>query len=181
MNDKKAWNEETIGRVFGIIYETLYSMALYYEIRPSERNNQVFDPFLRKFWISISNNAILMSVIQWCKVFGAEHNNDTYYSHFVDTNHFKEHLNGIPYDNISNSMRNVRNKFAAHEDPIEERVKIPNFVTARKVMEAFCETVQEEYDIPQLPSISAKYESYRLQIRDCLKDCRTDWELYDED
>ena len=178
MNDKKVWNEETIGRVFGIIDEALYSMALYHEIRPSERNDQVFDPDLRRFWISISNNAILMSVIQWCKVFGSEYNNDTHYSHFVDTNHFKEHLNGVPYDNISKSMRNIRNKFAAHEDPIEEREEIPCFETARKVMEAFYETVQEEYDIPSLPSVLGTYESYQLQIQDYLKECRIDWELY---
>ncbi len=69
---RRSWTEDSIGRVFGIMYEVLYSMALYNEIRPWERDNKVFDPELREFWLMISNNAILMTVINWCKVFGTE-------------------------------------------------------------------------------------------------------------
>jgi len=62
----KEWDANTIGRVFGIIDEALYSMALYSEINPSNRDNTIFDPYLRKFWKTISDNAVLISVIQWC-------------------------------------------------------------------------------------------------------------------
>ena len=133
---RKEWNEETIGRVFGIIDEALYSMALYSEINPSDRDNTVFDPYLRKFWMVISDNAVLMSVIQWCKIFGSEGNNKTHYSHFVDRELFKRKLNNISYEVFSDSMKNVRDKFAAHEDKEEDRVEIPSFDTARKIMEA---------------------------------------------
>ena len=50
----KEWDANTIGRVFGIIDEALYSMALYSEINPSNRDNAIFDPYLRKFWKTIS-------------------------------------------------------------------------------------------------------------------------------
>ena len=55
---RKEWNENTIGRVFGIIDEALYSMALYSEINPSERDNTIFDPYLRKFWQTICFHAV---------------------------------------------------------------------------------------------------------------------------
>ena len=45
---RRSWNEDSIGRVFGIMYEVLYSMALYHEIRPWERDNKAFDPELRE-------------------------------------------------------------------------------------------------------------------------------------
>ena len=178
---RKEWNEETIGRVFGIIDEALYSMALYSEINPSDRDNTVFDPYLRKFWMVISDNAVLMSVIQWCKIFGSEGNNKTHYSHFVDRELFKRKLNNISYEVFSDSMKNVRDKFAAHEDKEEDRVEIPSFDTARKIMEAFRKTVQEEYDIPEITPISVTFTAYRLQVRDQLKECRIDWTLSDED
>ena len=59
----KEWDANTIGRVFGIIDEALYSMALYSEINPSNRDNTIFDPYLRKFWKTISDNAVLISVM----------------------------------------------------------------------------------------------------------------------
>lgn len=178
---KKEWNSDTIGRVYGIMMDTLYSMALHREIGPKEREDRIYDPFLRRFWITISNNAILMAVINWCKIFGAERNNDTYYSHFVDSEHFRSKLTDIDFDSFSESMRNTRDKFAAHEDPIEERGKIPDFDIAMKIMEAFSETIQEEYDIPELSPIQGTYTAYQLQIRDCLKDCKTDWIVSDEE
>ena len=49
----KEWDANTIGRAFGIIDEALYSMALYSEINPSNRDNTIFDPYLRKFWKTI--------------------------------------------------------------------------------------------------------------------------------
>ena len=54
-----VWDANTIGRAFGIIDEALYSMALYSEINPSNRDNTIFDPYLRKFWKMISDNAVL--------------------------------------------------------------------------------------------------------------------------
>ena len=94
----KEWDANTIGRVFGIIDEALYSMALYSEINPSNRDNTIFDPYLRKFWKTISDNAVLISVIQWCKIFGSGVNNKTHYSHFVDREQFKSKLNNISYE-----------------------------------------------------------------------------------
>ena len=178
---RKEWDNNTIGRVFGIIDEMLYSMALYSEIRLPNCDNTIFDPYLHEFWKTISDNAMLMSVIQWCKIFGSEVNNKTHYSHFVDREQFKSKLNNISYEAFSNNMKNVRDKFAAHEDKEEERVAIPSFDTARKIMEAFRKTVQEEYDIPEITSISVTFTAYRLQVRDQLKECRIDWTLPDED
>lgn len=176
---KKKWNQDTIGRVLCIIQETLYSMALYREIRPNERNNDFYDPFLREFWISISNNAIMMAVINWCKVFGAEKNNRTHYSHFVETEHFNKKILGISFQEYADSMLNVRDKFAAHEDKEEERKEIPSFDIAVRVMAAFVETVEEEYNVPSIPSIQTTYEAYKLQIRDCLCKCEIDWAIPD--
>ena len=39
----KEWDANRIGRVFGIIDEALYSMALYSEINPSNRDNAIQD------------------------------------------------------------------------------------------------------------------------------------------
>ena len=178
---RKEWNEKTIGRVFGIIDEVLYSMALYNEINPSDRDNTIFDPYLRRFWLTISNNAVLMSVIQWCKIFGSEGNNKTHYSHFVDRELFKSKLSNISYEMFSDNMKNVRDKFAAHEDKEEDRVAIPSFETARKIMEAFRETVQEEYDIPEITPIFVTFTAYRSQVRGQLKKCRIDWTIPGED
>ncbi len=124
---RKEWDTNTIGRVFGIIDEALYSMALYSEINPSNRDNTIFDPYLRKFWKTISDNAVLISVIQWCKIFGSEGNSKTHYSHFVDREQFKSKLNNTLYEGFSDNMKNIRDKFAAHEDKEEDRVAIPSF------------------------------------------------------
>ena len=50
----KEWDANTIGRVFGIIDEALYSMALYSEINPSNRDNTIFDPYLLKISQNVS-------------------------------------------------------------------------------------------------------------------------------
>lgn len=39
----KEWGAKIIGRVFGIIDEVLYSMALYSEINPLNRDNTIFE------------------------------------------------------------------------------------------------------------------------------------------
>lgn len=174
---KREW-DGNIGRAFGIIDEILYSFALNHEIRPSERDEIVYDPYLRRFWLSISNNAILMAIINWCKLFGAEGNNDMHFSHFVSRERMLNKIDETSFLQLSKKMKNIRNKFVAHEDRRSKIEKIPEFKEAIKVMEVFREAVQEEYDIPALPSLQGKYESFQLQIRDCLKDCRIDWELY---
>lgn len=175
--EKRKWNDETIGRVFGIIDEILYSIALYRMINPKERDGSVFDPIIRKFWITISNNAILMGIINWCKVFGSENRNDTHYSHFVEPESFYNKLPGMQFEEYAKKMLNIRNKFAAHEDPFDERGKIPDFDMAMIIMEAFKNTVQEEYDIPELPSILGTYKAYLYQIQSCLENCKTDWDI----
>ena len=101
----------------------------------------------------ISNNAILMTVINWCKVIGTEKNNKTYYSRYVDAEHFRTELKGISFEDISERMRNIRDKFAVHEDDYSKRKPIPEFDLAIQVMEAFTRTVQQEYDILDLPPI----------------------------
>lgn len=178
---RRNWNEDSIGRVFGIMDEVLYSMALYREIRPWERDNKVFDPELRKFWLMISNNAILMTVINWCKVFGAEKNKKTNYSRYVDAEHFRTELKGISFEDISERMRNIRDKFAVHEDDYSKRKPIPEFDPAIQVMEAFTRTVQQEYDIPDLPPIRGCLEAYKEQIRNCLRKCEIDWTIPNSD
>lgn len=177
MSEKWQWDDNTIGRVFGIIGETLYSIALYRSINPEKRETKIYDPYLRRFWITISNNAILMAIINWCKVFGAKKNNETHYSHFVNLERFMSNLNEFQFKEFSEQMLNVRDRFAAHEDPISKRGKIPDFDIAMQIMEAFRITVQEEYDIPELPPVSTTYTAYLLQIHDCLVQCKTDWEI----
>lgn len=173
-HEKKRWDVNSIGRVYGIIDDILYSIALYREVGTPERNENVFDPIVRRFWITISDNAIQMAVIHWCKVFGTKNNNITYYSHFVNQDHFKAKLKGISFDNISEQMRYFRDKYAGHEDNASR--PIPYFESAIIVMEVFNEIVQEEYDIPYLFNIRSRLEAYKMQIQDCLKECNTDWE-----
>ena len=78
-------------------------------------------------------------------------------------------------------MSTFIDSYTAHEDKKEDRVEIPSFDTARRIMEAFRKTVQEEYDIPEITPISVTFTAYRLQVRDQLKECRIDWTLSDED
>ena len=61
----KEWDANTIGRVFGIIDEALYSMALNSEINPSERDDKIFDPYLRKFWQTKNEKANTLSRETW--------------------------------------------------------------------------------------------------------------------
>ena len=179
--DKRVWDDETIGRVYGIMDEILYSIALYRAIRPWDRDDSCYDPFLREFWIRISNNAIQMAIINWCKIFGKEHNNRTHYSHFVTPERFTDKLDKQVYEELWDGMLNVRDKFAAHEDDIKDRKKIPDLNQAMEVMEAFRETTQEEYDIPELPPIKTMYEAYQIRIQDQLQKCRIDWEIPEMD
>lgn len=176
---KREW-DDNIGRAFGIIDEILYSFALNREIRPSERDEIIYDPYLRRFWLSISNNAVLLAIINWCKLFGSERNNDMYFSHFVSKERVFNRIGETSFLQLSKKMRNIRDKFAAHEDRKSEIERIPEFKEAINVMEVFKEAVQEEYDIPVLPPVKEKYESFQLQIRDCLKNCKIDWELYQQ-
>ncbi len=165
------------------MYETLYSIALYRAIGPQERNDDIYDPTIREFWIHISNNAIQMAAINWCKVFGTRkrQNDKTHFSLFVNAGSVKARLQGVSLDNISDRMLNFRDKFAAHEDAEEERQTIPDYDEVMQVMEAFQEAVMEEYDIPELPSIKCKYESCQIQVQECLKKCTIDWIIPDTD
>ena len=180
MHGKWNWNADTIGRVFGIIEETLYSIALYREIRPNDRNNDFFDPTIRKFWIIISNNAIQIAAINWCKIFGKKHNNRMHYSLFVNADRFHAKLQDVSLADYTERMLNFRDKFVAHEDEEKTRKPIPDFNIAIHIMEAFIETIQEEYDIPLQPTIQNQYESFQHQIRSCLKECKIDWDLQEE-
>ena len=72
-------------------------------------------------------------------------------------------------------MRYFRDKFAVHED--NDSKPIPLFNNAVKVVEAFDETVRDEYDVFDLPAVKETFEAYQLQIQDCLQECRIEWTL----
>lgn len=80
-------------------------------------------------------------------------------------------MRDVSFDAFSDQMRNFRERFAVHEDDIEKRLPIADLDIAIKVMEAFRDTVQEEYDVFSLPLINISFEAYQHQVEECLRRC----------
>ena len=158
----KAW-DDNIASAYGVLNDGLYSLAVYKGLHGRFATG-CFEPFSRGFWVSVSDNAIQMAAVQWCKVFGSE-NNEIRYDKLVNEIRFIAILGTeIPFKKVSDEIRHFRNKYVAHSANFN--APVPVFDNALKVVKAFDEVVREEYDAEGLMSLIGAYDAYRMQVTD---------------
>ena len=64
-------------------------------------------------WISVSDNAIQMAAVQWCKVFSSE-NNDIRHNRLMDESQFLKLLGDVPFKQSTNEMLHFRSEYVTH-------------------------------------------------------------------
>lgn len=155
----------------GVTRETLgkglFSLAIFRAISkrfsdPPKSNIQ------REFWVANSDNALQMFVLEWCKVFGSEKNNNTYFTKTVSEETFfgcldRKGISKEQFKAFSFDMCTFRDKFIAHEDWYHR--PIPLMEGAVNVIDAYEDALMEKYDgifIVEQPLLAA----YRQYIRD---------------
>lgn len=171
----KEWDANTIGTVYPVIYTILYNITLHRVIVHKIKDNDVFNPEERKLWVTISDNAIKMAALDWCKIFGSD-NNEIHYSKYVDKESFLRRLISIDYEKVEKEMRFFRNRFVAHSGKYD--IPVPIFDDAIRIISFFQEEVETEYDLHgcSLDKIDGKMESYQIQIEDYLEMHNIDFE-----
>ena len=131
-----------------ILDNITFSLAIHRSL--AERFGSVYEKKLnlegRLFWVNVTDNSLMISAVNWCKVFGAESNNKTHYKKLKGCETF-EHLTlikGFNLDSYSKDMRDFRDKYIAHKDNYDK--PIPNFDIALDIMELYYETVLKELE-----------------------------------
>ncbi len=138
-----------------ILDNTSFSLAIHRTL--SERFKSINEERLniegRLFWVDITDNSLMMTAINWCKVFGSEKNNRTHYKRLKGYESFERMAfdKGYDLDQYSKDMREFRDKFIAHKD--NYRKTIPNFDTALDIMEFFYETVLNKLEHADSPKV----------------------------
>lgn len=141
MNEKQCRSEKTeeqllIEDIYSILYDFIYSMAIYRTI--DQRGSDVYSlrVLQEHFWYAISDNCLQQAVGDWCKVF-ASCQDRTYYTkiHINAIQAFEEKVKekGIDLIDYSNAMKNFRDTFISHRDRIERRKPIPNLDSALEI------------------------------------------------
>ena len=96
-----------------------------------------------------------MAAVEWCKVFGSERNNKTYYPKCI------EELDGI--EKIANDMREFRDKFIAHYDFYNK--PIPFMEKAVNVIRQFDKAMIDKYGLDNQEKTEDVISAYREDIR----------------
>ena len=109
----------------------------------------------RPLWIVFSNNCLMMAAVEWCKVFGSERNNKTYYTNCI------EELDGI--ENIANDMKEFRDKYIAHSDFYNKPV--PIMEKAVNVVRQFDKAMIAKYGLDNQETTEDVISAYREDIR----------------
>lgn len=170
----KKWNKDTIGTVYPILKGVIYNIMMNRVLVSKIKIDVACDPDERDFWINISNNAIQMAALDWCKVFGSE-DNEIYYTKYIEKESFLERLGLANFQEVSDDIRKFRNKYVAHCGLY--KVPIPVFDDAIKVISAFQEEMEAEYDMEgyTLGSIDGLCKAYQMQIEDYLEQHNIDF------
>lgn len=97
----------------------------------------------------------MMAAVEWCKVFGSERNNRTYYTKCI------EELDGI--NDIANDMREFRDKYIAHSDFYNK--PIPIMEKAVNVVRRFDKAMINKYGLDNQETTEDVINTYRKDIR----------------
>ena len=102
-----------------------------------------------------SNNCLMMAAVEWCKVFGSERNNKTYYTNCI------EELDEI--NDTANEMKEFRDKYIAHSDFYNKPV--PIMEKAVNVVRQFDKAMIDKYGLDNQETTEDVINAYREDIR----------------
>lgn len=158
--------------IYEIIDNACFNLAIHRAL--SERfksiNEERIDIEGRLFWVVVTDNSLMMTAVNWCKVFGSDKNNGTHYKRLKDYETFESVASdkGYNIDEYSKEMREFRDKFIAHKDRYEK--PIPNFDIALDIMELFYETVLNKLEHTNSPIVSFRdYKEMANNYLDSIK------------
>ena len=155
MNSEKKNSElpDIATKIFEILSNFFMDLESYRELNRHICNLERNDPS-RPLWIVLSNNCLMMAAVEWCKIFGSEHNNVTHYTKCIDK------LEGI--ETTVNEMKEFRDKYISHYDFYNK--PIPFMDKAVNVIIKFDEAVVKKYGLGYQETISEAISYYREDI-----------------
>lgn len=103
------------------------------------------DSVSKPLWILFSNNCLMMAVVEWCKVFGSEHNNKTHYTTCIDK------LDGI--EETVEKIKDFRDRYISHYDNFNE--PIPFMEAAVEIVKRFDQIMLDRYEYDKRESTLA--------------------------
>ena len=148
--------DEYVSVVYPFLEKVLYSIAIYRTIL--QRIEKITDCYEKEFWTININNAIQMAIIDWCKVFGSEWENEF---------HCKKHIELEIDKETKDAMVLFRNKFIAHKEDV--KIPVPILDGAMNVIYKFDDKVRTEYRLDGYPELKNSYEAYVIRMEDCLQ------------
>ena len=165
---------DVLDQVYDLLEKTLYSYELYKGLARyfNRIDESFFDPYELEFWSHISDNCIQMAAVQWYKIFGPYHNNEsTHYTNLVSEEELRCRLadKDIDFSQASYDMKTFRNKYVAHKD--KEAFAVPFFSVPLRILHEFDSIVREKYEEvkkQEYTPLLGRHEAYRLRIEDCL-------------
>lgn len=156
----------------GLLGRALFYLAIYRELNNRTQKEEKND-VQRQFWVANQDSAVQMFAVNWCKVFGSETNNNTYYTKTVSEGQLYEKLestgsNEEEFRTLSRAMCCFRDKYIAHEDWFHN--PIPIMDDAVKIIFAYDEALIEKYNgyLIVAETLMEAYERYRKEIREYL-------------
>ena len=151
-----------ISEVYPILKHILYNITAYRTIisRIQVPNDTIIEnPYRQEFFVNMLNNAIQIAIIDWCKIFGSEHNNQF---------HCRNHFDFTVDEQIRSSMIRFRNKFIAHKTDVE--IPVPILEGAIEVMFGFDRKIRKEFDLDGYPKLKDWRETYEIRVEDLLEE-----------
>ena len=113
-----------------------------------------------------------MFAVQWNKVFGTHHNNEsTYYTNLIPAVDFEYRLRikGIDFSGTIKYMKIFRNKYIAHKD--EKDFAVPYFYRPVKIIHEFDSVIREKHEEARSRdylNLEGHHEACRIRVEDYL-------------
>ena len=153
---------DCIKTIYPVLEQILYDIATYRVIRAHMKTSEsiIEDRDQNEFWITISNNAVKLAILDWCKIFGTTiKKNPIHYKRI-------EGLTLNNYEEIKTDMVRYRNKYVAHTERVS--VPLPFLKQAEDVIIDFDRKVRIIYDLEGYPGLELASEGYIIRIEDLI-------------
>lgn len=165
---------DQLDQTYEILDKALYSYELFkgLDLYFKKINKAIYDPYEAEFWRYVSDNSIQMFAVQWNKVFGAYHNNEsTHYTNLILAEDFEYRLRikGVDFSGTIKDMKIFRSKYVAHKD--EKDFAVPYFYRPVKIIHEFDSAIREKHDEARRRdylNLEGHHEAYRIRVEDYL-------------
>jgi hypothetical protein len=178
--EKYNFNRVVLGKQIYLLYRFARSLIYFREIRKRIGCNE---GSIKKswFWVYTSNSHLMMSVIDWCKIFGTDDNETHWKKSTIGNsrkfqNEFRSKiykatgLNSKEWQGYHRMLRNFRNKYVAHA-VLDHDAPVPKMDHALTIALIYDKWLREELnivciqdDLKPLPESITEFRNEAIEV-----------------